>query len=171
MPASELLEIDQWILLRAEELVARCRAWYDEFAFHKVYHAVYDFATVDLSAVYFDVLEGPAVHRGAGIARAAQRADRALSDQLRAGAPARAAAGIHRRRGVGVHAKAGRRRRTVSISRYSPSRAKSLPVSLTTARARQQEWMQLMEVRDEVLNALETGSAEERDRCSGSKRG
>ena len=52
-----MLEIDQWILLRAEDLVARCRAWYDEFAFHKVYHAVYDFATVDLSSIYFDVLK------------------------------------------------------------------------------------------------------------------
>ena len=55
--ASELLEIDQWILVRAEDLVARCRAWYDEFAFHKVYHAVYDFAAVDLSSIYFDVLK------------------------------------------------------------------------------------------------------------------
>lgn len=53
----EMLELDQWILIRAEELVARCRVWYDEFAFHKVYHATYDFATVDLSAIYFDVLK------------------------------------------------------------------------------------------------------------------
>ncbi len=35
----------------------RCRAWYDDFAFHRVYQAIYDFATVDLSAVYFDVLK------------------------------------------------------------------------------------------------------------------
>ena len=55
--ADQLQEIDQWILLRAEDLVARCRAWYDEFAFHKVYHAIYDFATVDLSSIYFDVLK------------------------------------------------------------------------------------------------------------------
>jgi isoleucyl-tRNA synthetase len=55
--AAELLEFDQWILLRAEDLVARCRVWYDDFAFHKVYHAVYDFATVDLSSLYFDVLK------------------------------------------------------------------------------------------------------------------
>jgi isoleucyl-tRNA synthetase len=55
VPGDQMLEIDQWILLRAEELVARCRVWYSEFAFHKVYHAVYDFATVDLSAIYFDV--------------------------------------------------------------------------------------------------------------------
>ena len=57
VPAAEMLELDQWILLRGESLVARCRAWYSEFAFHKVYHALYDFATVDLSALYFDVLK------------------------------------------------------------------------------------------------------------------
>ncbi len=57
VPADRLPEIDQWILLRAEDLVMRCRAWYAEFAFHKVYRAVYDFATVDLSSVYFDVLK------------------------------------------------------------------------------------------------------------------
>ena len=57
VPAAEMLELDQWILLRAEDLVARCRVWYNDFAFHKVYHAVYDFATVDLSALYFDVLK------------------------------------------------------------------------------------------------------------------
>jgi isoleucyl-tRNA synthetase len=57
VPVNEMLEIDQWILIRAETLVADCRAWYDEFAFHKVYRALYDFATVDLSALYFDVLK------------------------------------------------------------------------------------------------------------------
>jgi isoleucyl-tRNA synthetase len=57
VPPGEMLELDQWVLLRAESLVARCRAWYEEFAFHKVYHALYDFATVDLSSLYFDVLK------------------------------------------------------------------------------------------------------------------
>ena len=57
VPGEQLLEIDQWILVRAEELVSRCRIWYDEFAFHKIYRAVYDFATVDLSAIYFEVLK------------------------------------------------------------------------------------------------------------------
>jgi isoleucyl-tRNA synthetase len=57
VPAGELQEIDQWILLRAEELVARCRVSYEKFEFHRVYQAVYAFATVDLSSVYFDVLK------------------------------------------------------------------------------------------------------------------
>ncbi|MBM3774960.1 MAG: isoleucine--tRNA ligase, partial [Acidobacteria bacterium] len=55
--AGRMAEIDQWILVRAEELAARCRIWYQEFAFHKVYHAVYDFCTVELSAIYFDILK------------------------------------------------------------------------------------------------------------------
>jgi isoleucyl-tRNA synthetase len=57
VPAGELAEIDQWILLRAEALVEECRRRYEEYSFHRVYRAIYDFATVDLSAVYFDVLK------------------------------------------------------------------------------------------------------------------
>jgi isoleucyl-tRNA synthetase len=52
-----MLDIDRWVLVRAEDLVRKCRAWYDSLEFHKVYRAAYDFATTDLSAVYFDVLK------------------------------------------------------------------------------------------------------------------
>ena len=34
-----------------------CREWYDKFEFHRVYHALHDFCTVDLSSFYFDVLK------------------------------------------------------------------------------------------------------------------
>jgi isoleucyl-tRNA synthetase len=57
VPGDKLAEIDQWILVRTEELVAKCRAWYDEYSFHKVYRAVYDFATTDLSAVWVDIVK------------------------------------------------------------------------------------------------------------------
>lgn len=57
VPAAELAEIDQWALLRTSQLISRCLAWYQEYAFHKIYQAVYAFCTVDLSAVYFDVLK------------------------------------------------------------------------------------------------------------------
>jgi isoleucyl-tRNA synthetase len=55
--AAEMVEIDLWILARAEELIGKCRAWYDDYDFHKTYRAIYDFATTDLSAVYFDILK------------------------------------------------------------------------------------------------------------------
>jgi isoleucyl-tRNA synthetase len=57
VPAEALEPIDQWILVRAEELVAKCRGWYEEYAFHRIYQACYAFCTSDLSAVYFDVLK------------------------------------------------------------------------------------------------------------------
>jgi isoleucyl-tRNA synthetase len=68
VPGDRLAGIDAWILIRAEDLVRRCLAWYDEYAFHKVYRAIYDFAITDLSAVYFDVSKdrlythGPSSH-------------------------------------------------------------------------------------------------------------
>ena len=57
VPGHDLMGFDRWILIRAEDLIARCLVWYNEFAFHKLYRAVYDFTTVDLSSVYFDVLK------------------------------------------------------------------------------------------------------------------
>jgi isoleucyl-tRNA synthetase len=55
LPGEKLGGFDAWVLLKAEELVRKCLVWYREYAFHKVYRAVYEFATTDLSAVYFDV--------------------------------------------------------------------------------------------------------------------
>ena len=54
---AEMLEIDQWILLRMDDLVAKCRAAYDGYEFQKVYRAVFDFAMSDLSNVYFDIIK------------------------------------------------------------------------------------------------------------------
>jgi isoleucyl-tRNA synthetase len=54
---AELWELDRWMLDRTARSVADCRAWYDQFEFHRVFHAVHDFAVVDLSAFYFDVLK------------------------------------------------------------------------------------------------------------------
>jgi isoleucyl-tRNA synthetase len=77
LPASELLEVDQWILVEAEDLVRKCRAWYEEFAFHKVYRAVYDFATINLSAVYFDISKDR-LYTAAPAAKARRSAQTAL---------------------------------------------------------------------------------------------
>ncbi len=57
VPIEELESVDAWILSRAAELVERCLEWYQQYAFHKVYRAVYDFSTTDLSALYFDVVK------------------------------------------------------------------------------------------------------------------
>ncbi|OLD00288.1 MAG: isoleucine--tRNA ligase [Acidobacteria bacterium 13_1_40CM_4_58_4] len=53
----QLEEIDRWMLDRTAELVKKCREWYANYEFHRVYHAIHDYCVVDLSAFYFDVLK------------------------------------------------------------------------------------------------------------------
>jgi isoleucyl-tRNA synthetase len=57
VPDAEMEELDRWMLSRTAELVAQCSKWYEGFEFHRVFHALHDFAVVDLSAFYFDVLK------------------------------------------------------------------------------------------------------------------
>jgi isoleucyl-tRNA synthetase len=57
VPDSELLEMDAWMLRRTGAVVRECREWYDNFDFHRIYHRLHDFCSVDLSAFYFDVLK------------------------------------------------------------------------------------------------------------------
>jgi len=57
LPGGEMWEMDRWMLERTAGLIRDCRAWYQGFEFHRVYHAVHDFCVVELSAFYFDVLK------------------------------------------------------------------------------------------------------------------
>ena len=54
---SKLEEIDAWALARTAEVLERVYEAYDEFSFHKVYRALYDFTTIELSAFYFDIIK------------------------------------------------------------------------------------------------------------------
>ena len=53
----KLPELDRWALLRLEELKGKVRRSYEEFEFHAIYHALNNFCSVDLSAVYLDILK------------------------------------------------------------------------------------------------------------------
>jgi isoleucyl-tRNA synthetase len=52
-----LEELDRWMLGRTNQLVSKCLEFYESFDFHRVYHALYNFCVVDLSAFYFDILK------------------------------------------------------------------------------------------------------------------
>lgn len=57
LPLQQLQELDRWAVARAAEVFGRCRQAYQDFEFHVVYHRMLDFCTVDLSAVYLDILK------------------------------------------------------------------------------------------------------------------
>ncbi|MBU0987012.1 MAG: isoleucine--tRNA ligase [Proteobacteria bacterium] len=50
-------EIDRFALHRLQELIERTRKAYDTFEFHIIYHALYSYCILDLSAFYLDVLK------------------------------------------------------------------------------------------------------------------
>ena len=54
---AELLPLDRYMLARTRDLTEKILAWYEAFEFHRVYQAVNEFAIVDLSAFYLDVLK------------------------------------------------------------------------------------------------------------------
>jgi isoleucyl-tRNA synthetase len=57
VPFEQMEALDQYMLRRTAVLAFALKNWYEEFAFHKIYHRVNDFCIVDLSAFYFDVLK------------------------------------------------------------------------------------------------------------------
>jgi isoleucyl-tRNA synthetase len=55
MDAAEMPELERWVLHRLAELDDVVRKGYDAYDFQGVFQAVFTFATVDLSAFYFDI--------------------------------------------------------------------------------------------------------------------
>ena len=54
---SELLPLDRYMLARTRDLAEKILGWYEAFEFHRVYQAVNEFAIVDLSSFYLDILK------------------------------------------------------------------------------------------------------------------
>ncbi len=57
VPYGEMIEMDRWALHRLQEINRRVRDAYDRYQFHMVYYTLYNYCTVDLSALYLDVLK------------------------------------------------------------------------------------------------------------------
>ncbi len=57
VPESDLLPLDQYMLARTRDLTEKILGFYKTFEFHRVYQAINDFAIVDLSSFYLDILK------------------------------------------------------------------------------------------------------------------
>ena len=157
--ASQLEEIDSWALVRTAELLERVQAAYGEYAFHKVYRGVYDFATVDLSSFYFDILKDRLYTAPAGSVRrrAAQTTLYRIADALvRVVAPLLCFTADE----VWKHLPAPHlREKSVHLAKYvSPA---DLRAGLSAEHLQRLEnWPRLIALREEVLKALEVARQE-----------
>ena len=57
LPYRKMMEIDRWAVARAQRLARECVKGYEDYQFHRVYGALYNFCTVDMSAFYLDILK------------------------------------------------------------------------------------------------------------------
>jgi len=68
---ADMPELERWVLHRMAELDHRVRTGYAAYDFQGVFRALFDFCTVDLSSVYFDIrkdalyCDGPSLRRNA----------------------------------------------------------------------------------------------------------
>ncbi len=53
----DMLEIDRFILHRMANLSDKCLKAYDAYEYHLIYHSLFNFCTLDLSAFYLDILK------------------------------------------------------------------------------------------------------------------
>ena len=103
-----MLEFDRYIMARTERLKAEVLRAYEAFDYQAAYHALLNFIVVDLSSLYIDVARDRLYCAAREFARAPLGADRAPPDARCAGADARAADPVHRRRSL--RARAGQAR-------------------------------------------------------------
>ena len=158
----QLEEIDTWALARTAEVLERVEAAYQEYAFHKVYRTLYDFATVDLSAFYFDILKDRLYTAPAKSTRrrAAQSTLYRIADALvRAVAPLMCFTAEEVWSHLPAHADGGQREASIHLAKFvSPQQLRAgIPEKRLTSL---ENWPRLMAVRDEVLKALEAARNE-----------
>lgn len=54
---SKLEEMDRFALMRMDELIRKCRAAYERYEYHIIFHAIHNFCVVDMSNFYLDALK------------------------------------------------------------------------------------------------------------------
>jgi isoleucyl-tRNA synthetase len=57
VPYTDMEEMDKWAVHRLQEIIRRVREAYETYQFHVAFYTLYNFCTVDLSALYLDVLK------------------------------------------------------------------------------------------------------------------
>ena len=57
LPAAELQPLDRWAITRLNQLIGRVMRAYEDYEYHIVYHAIYNFCVVDMSNFYLDVIK------------------------------------------------------------------------------------------------------------------
>jgi isoleucyl-tRNA synthetase len=147
----EMEPFDQYMLGQTWEVAKQALQWYEEFAFHKIYQRINQFCVVDLSAVYFDVLKDR-LYTFAPKSRARRSAQSAIwligEVLVRLLAPIMSFTADE----VWQHLPhADGRAESVHLAEFPSAKE----IAMTMPAEQQADWAMLLELRPEVLRALE----------------
>ena len=57
VPWEQMPPLDRYMLTRTRELTEKILGWYEDFEFHRIYHALNEFAVAELSTLYIDAVK------------------------------------------------------------------------------------------------------------------
>ncbi len=146
VPYADLPEFDRWVLHELHELTVNVQKAYAEYEFHKIYHWIQGFCVVQLSAIYLDALKDRLYCSGAPspARRAAQTAQHHLAHGLlRLVAPVLAFTADEAYQYLDSAVP------SVHLAEFIPPQAEWCQPRLA------EDWKGLLEVRSDVLRALE----------------
>jgi isoleucyl-tRNA synthetase len=157
---AELEEIDQYMLRLTAALVTDVKRWYDEFAFHRIYHRINYYCVTELSAFYFDVIKDRLYIRApkSKARRSAQTAVWRIGEALtRLLAPITT---FTSEEVWGYLPKVANRLESVHLAEF-PSTADLLGAGVEVDDPAQlEDWAALLKIRDDVMKALDTARNE-----------
>jgi isoleucyl-tRNA synthetase len=151
----ELHHFDRWIISKLQRILGEIHLYYKRYTFHRVYHKIRDFCTSDLSSIYLDVLKDRlyVYHPSSFERRSAQTA---LYNLLRALIPSIAPFLSFTAEEAWEH-----------LRRSDPSLPESVflsdipePDENLIDRDLERDYHHMLELRDEVMKALEVAKRE-----------
>ncbi len=152
VPYSEMHELDRWILHRLQEINEKVQRAYERFEFHTVYHTLYNFCIMDLSSFYLDIIKDRLYtsRRDSKQRRSAQTAlNEILEVMVRLMAPILSFTADE----IWQHMK-GKRSESVHLEQFIPVKEEYKDREL------KERWDEIIEIRKEVLKALEIARKE-----------
>jgi isoleucyl-tRNA synthetase len=145
---NQLPELDKYVMIKLQRVIEKATKGYAEFHFHSVFQAVHNFCTIDLSQFYLDVSKDRLYTEGANsVARRA--AQTVMYETLISLVKLMTPILPHTADEVWKYIPGAE---TISVQLTDMPQAQT---DLYQEKALEEKWDKLLEVRDEVLKALE----------------
>lgn len=152
LPTSALNELDRYVLSELHRLIEKVKSSYDQYDFHQVYQSIHHFCSVFLSQFYFDVLKDRLYTepKESALRRSSQTV---LYEVLTVMVKLISPILPHTAEEVWKHI-SGVEEISVELSLFPQVRTELFDDQLTA------KWERLLQVRDQVLKALEVARAD-----------